>query len=204
MEAGLLRETACGRLSRSTFSEAEVQQRKGVDTMAEEMFKTTLMGGFDKDDVLSKVQTMKDDAYAERSKLLKEGRAKDKRIAELERKLAAKESEKKRAAEEAARRLKAEQEKMQQQLDRKDEEVHRRQQEMNRELVERDRENERKIEELKRQHEVEKEEIYDLLREKTEQKDRLEREISQKYQKYIDRYDQIGALYLRPRKRQIR
>ena len=43
--------------------------------MAEEMFKTTLMGGFDKDDVLSKVQTMKDDAYAERSKLLKEGRA---------------------------------------------------------------------------------------------------------------------------------
>ena len=57
--------------------------------MAEEMFKTTLMGGFDKDDVLSKVQTMKDDAYAERSKLLKEGRAKDNRIAGLERKLAA-------------------------------------------------------------------------------------------------------------------
>ena len=31
----------------------------------EEMFKTTLMGGFDKDDVLRQVQKMKDEAYAE-------------------------------------------------------------------------------------------------------------------------------------------
>lgn len=29
--------------------------------MAEEMFKTTLMGGFDKDDVQEKVQKMKDE-----------------------------------------------------------------------------------------------------------------------------------------------
>ena len=39
--------------------------------MAEEMFKTTLMGGFDKDDVLAKVKNIKDEAYAEKSKLIK-------------------------------------------------------------------------------------------------------------------------------------
>ena len=42
--------------------------------MAEEMFKTTLMGGFDKDDVLAKVKNIKDEAYAEKSKLIKAGR----------------------------------------------------------------------------------------------------------------------------------
>ena len=35
--------------------------------MAEERFKTTLMGGFDKDDVLNQVREMKDAAYAEKS-----------------------------------------------------------------------------------------------------------------------------------------
>ena len=45
--------------------------------MAEEMFKTTLMGGFDKDDVQTKVQIMKDEAFAEKSKLIKEGKEKD-------------------------------------------------------------------------------------------------------------------------------
>ena len=30
----------------------------------EELFKTTLMGGFDKDDVMTKVQNLKDQAYA--------------------------------------------------------------------------------------------------------------------------------------------
>ena len=39
--------------------------------MAEEMFKTTLMGGFDKDDVLTQIRTMKDEAYLEKSKLKK-------------------------------------------------------------------------------------------------------------------------------------
>ena len=39
--------------------------------MAEERFKTTLMGGFDKDDVLNQVREMKDAAYAEKSKLIK-------------------------------------------------------------------------------------------------------------------------------------
>lgn len=42
--------------------------------MAEERFKTTLMGGFDKDDVLNQVREMKDAAYAEKSKLIKEKR----------------------------------------------------------------------------------------------------------------------------------
>ena len=40
--------------------------------MEEERFKTTLMGGFDKDDVLNQVREMKDAAYAEKSKLIKE------------------------------------------------------------------------------------------------------------------------------------
>ena len=43
----------------------------------EEMFKTTLMGGFDKDDVLRQVQKMKDEAYAEKSKLLLEGQGQE-------------------------------------------------------------------------------------------------------------------------------
>ena len=50
--------------------------------MAEEMFKTTLMGGFDKDDVQTKVQIMKDEAYAEKSKLIKAGKEKDKKRAD--------------------------------------------------------------------------------------------------------------------------
>lgn len=55
--------------------------------MADEMFKTTLMGGFDKDDVLTKVQIMKDEAYAEKSKLIKEKKEKDKKIDELNKRL---------------------------------------------------------------------------------------------------------------------
>ena len=35
----------------------------------EELFKTTLMGGFDKDDVMTKVQNLKDQAYAAQKKL---------------------------------------------------------------------------------------------------------------------------------------
>ena len=35
----------------------------------EELFKTTLMGGFDKDDVMTKVQNLKDQAYAVQKKL---------------------------------------------------------------------------------------------------------------------------------------
>ncbi|MDD3279214.1 MAG: hypothetical protein PHG16_10110 [Lachnospiraceae bacterium] len=49
----------------------------------EEMFKTTLMGGFDKDDVVDRVTRMKDEAYAEKTKLLNTVKEKDKKIAEL-------------------------------------------------------------------------------------------------------------------------
>ena len=117
--------------------------------MAEEMFKTTLMGGFDKDDVQTKVQIMKDEAYAEKSKLIKAGKEKDKKIAEL-----------------------------QKQLNFKD--------------IERDQ----AIANVKKEHEQEMEEGLERLRLKEEQKEKLERELSEKYQKYIDRYDLIGSLVL--------
>ena len=59
--------------------------------MAEERFKTTLMGGFDKDDVLNQVREMKDAAYAEKSKLIKEKKEQEKQIQELKKQLAKKE-----------------------------------------------------------------------------------------------------------------
>lgn len=48
-----------------------------------EMFKTTLMGGFDKEDVLEQVQNLKDDAASKQSALKKEIAEKDAKIAEL-------------------------------------------------------------------------------------------------------------------------
>lgn len=74
--------------------------------MAEERFKTTLMGGFDKDDVLSQVKEIRDEAYAEKARLLKELKAKDKVIADMNRMLLGKDQEK----EEALRILRKEQE----------------------------------------------------------------------------------------------
>ena len=59
----------------------------------EELFKTTLMGGFDKDDVLRQVQQMKDEAFAEKSKLLMALKGKDKKIAELAERLEQREAE---------------------------------------------------------------------------------------------------------------
>lgn len=59
----------------------------------EELFKTTLMGGFDKDDVLRQVQQMKDDAFAEKSKLLLALKGKDKKITELAERLKQREAE---------------------------------------------------------------------------------------------------------------
>lgn len=117
--------------------------------MAEEMFKTTLMGGFDKDDVQTKVQIMKDEAFAEKSKLIKEGKEKDKKIADLQRQLNLKNIQREQA-----------------------------------------------IEEIRKEHEHEREEMLQRLRLKEEQKEKLEREISEKYKKYIDRYDLIGSLVL--------
>ena len=58
-----------------------------------EMFKTTLMGGYDKDDVQIQVQALKEEAYAEKSRLLKEIKEKDSKISELLQRLDAKEQQ---------------------------------------------------------------------------------------------------------------
>ena len=42
----------------------------------EELFKTTLMGGFDKDDVMTKVQNLKDQAYCRSEETGSEDRGK--------------------------------------------------------------------------------------------------------------------------------
>lgn len=128
--------------------------------MADEMFKTTLMGGFDKDDVLTQVQRMKEEAYAEKTKLIRAGKEKDKRIEELNRQLHLKNVQREQEIEELKRG------------------------------------HEQAIEELKSEHEQEMEEMRQRLEIKAEQKEKLERDISEKYQKYIDRYDLIGGLVL--------
>lgn len=117
--------------------------------MSEELFKTTLMGGFDKDDVLAKMKNFKDEAYAEKSKLIKAGKEKDKKIKEL-------------------------------------------QNQINLNNIQKDEE----IEELKEEHRLEMRKMERRLAEKNAQKEKLEHEISEKYQKYIDRYDLIGGLIL--------
>ena len=59
----------------------------------EEMFKTTLMGGFDKEDVLTKFQEAKDEAYKEQKKLEAQVEERDKMISELRQSLKNKETE---------------------------------------------------------------------------------------------------------------
>lgn len=59
-----------------------------------EMFKTTLMGGFDKDDVMQKVEELKDSAFREKKRLEKEVKERDEKIAELSRRLELKEAQK--------------------------------------------------------------------------------------------------------------
>ena len=58
----------------------------------EEIFKTTLMGGYDKDDVMRQIQKMKEEAYAEKSKLLLNIKEKEGVIADLRQKLADKDA----------------------------------------------------------------------------------------------------------------
>lgn len=64
--------------------------------MAEEMFKTTLMGGFDKDDVQEKVQKMKDETAQQQLVFKKEIEEKEQRIAELQKRLELKEANQER------------------------------------------------------------------------------------------------------------
>ena len=61
-----------------------------------EMFKTTLMGGYDKDDVIQKVETIKDSAFREKNRLEREIKIRDEKIAELTKRLELKESQKER------------------------------------------------------------------------------------------------------------
>ena len=125
--------------------------------MAEEMFKTTLMGGFDKDDVLTKIQKIKDEEYAEKAKLIKEKKDRDKKIDSLREQLRMKNQE----IEEAIVRTRQE----------KDLEI----QELNKEMAQKDK-----------------------------QIMTLQRTITEKYQKYIDRYDLIGSLILESQERSER
>lgn len=59
-----------------------------------EMFKTTLMGGYDKDDVTQKVEEIKDAAFREKKHLEKEIKSRDEKIAELTKRLELKEAQK--------------------------------------------------------------------------------------------------------------
>ena len=61
---------------------------KGVTAMAEneELFKTTAFGGYDKDDVLAELQRLKDNAYQEKSKIIRD-------LADAKKALAAKDNE---------------------------------------------------------------------------------------------------------------
>ena len=61
-----------------------------------EMFKTTLMGGFDKDDVMQKVEELKDSAFREKKRLEKELKEKNEKLAELTKRLELKEAQKER------------------------------------------------------------------------------------------------------------
>ena len=105
--------------------------------MAEEMFKTTLMGGFDKDDVQTKVQIMKDEAFAEKSKLIKEGKEKDKKIADLQRQLNLKNIQREQAIEEIRKEHEHEREEMLQRLRLKEEQKEKLEREISQKYIDR-------------------------------------------------------------------
>lgn len=58
-----------------------------------ELFKTTLMGGYDKDDVEKHIQKMKDEAYVNKNRLLQVLKQRDQTIQELTNKLDEKEAQ---------------------------------------------------------------------------------------------------------------
>lgn len=55
--------------------------------MAEELFRTTFMGGFDKTDVLTRMEQMRAEAWEEQERLRQEIAAKDEKIAQLMKRL---------------------------------------------------------------------------------------------------------------------
>lgn len=72
--------------------------------MGEELFRTTLMGGFDKEDVLQKVTVMKEESYAEKNKLLGQIRERDEKIRELNKRLELKEAQREKLEQEISQK----------------------------------------------------------------------------------------------------
>lgn len=72
--------------------------------MSEELFRTTLMGGFDKEDVLQKVTVMKEEANAEKNKLLNQLRDRDEKIKELNKRLDLKETQREKLEQEISQK----------------------------------------------------------------------------------------------------
>ncbi|HCT89827.1 MAG TPA: hypothetical protein DF613_00365 [Lachnospiraceae bacterium] len=61
-----------------------------------DMFRTTLMGGFDKDDVIRQFQELKENQYKEKTRLEKELKDRDEKLAELSKRLKLKEVQRER------------------------------------------------------------------------------------------------------------
>ena len=69
-------------------------------------------------------------------------------------------------------------------------------QELKKQLAKKDSEKAAALQKQKAAHKEEIAHLEERIQEKQKQKEKLEREISEKYQKYIDRYDLIGGLVL--------
>ena len=67
-----------------------------------DMFRTTLMGGFDKDDVIRQFQELKENQYKEKTRLEKELKDRDEKLAELSKRLKLKEVQRERLEKEIA------------------------------------------------------------------------------------------------------
>lgn len=67
-----------------------------------DMFRTTLMGGFDKDDVIRQFQELKENQYKEKTRLEKELKDRDEQLAELSKRLKLKEVQRERLEKEIA------------------------------------------------------------------------------------------------------
>ena len=70
------------------------------------MFKTVLVKGFDKDDVLAYIQKMQDETYAKEAEFAKELKAKDAKIEELNKRILLKEEQKERLENEIEQKYK--------------------------------------------------------------------------------------------------
>ena len=67
-----------------------------------DMFRTTLMGGFDKDDVIRQFQELKENQYKEKTRLEKELKDREEKLAEMSKRLKLKEVQRERLEKEIA------------------------------------------------------------------------------------------------------